>query len=803
MKNSLILVLVVSGIKLFSQNVGIGTNNPLSKLHVAGTIRSDTLIGPGVRSLFAAPNGRIYDSLVIPSTLNWKITGNSNITAANFLGTTNASDIIFKTNSIEWARLLSTGNFGINTPTPLEKLHVNGNILANDGVYAQSSFNVGYSSATVISDIFQPWTDNGIKIYDGNSLSHLHVEALGHCAIQAYGTGGSPKASLENTAYSPLALQDKGGNVGIGTIAPGNKLEITSTTANASGLRFTNLTSASSTVATNGKALSVDVNGDVVLMPSSGNAWELLGNAGTTAGTNFLGTTDAQDLVFKTNNTEKARILSSGNFGIGTSTPGQLLHVNGNALANEFWIFSGAGDLKIHNAGIANTMVFNTSGLQRMRIDNNGLVGINTTAPSSRLEVGAIGGDGITIKATTGIDVGDLMFFDAAGVEKGRIYTNPLAAPGLILSGSSTPASHIFIDNIGNVGIGNASPANRLHITSAAVNTSGLRFANLTSASPTFTNNGKALSVDVNGDVILIASSGNAWELLGNAGTTAGTNFLGTTDAQDLVIKTNNTEKVRVLTTGQVGIGTPAPNASAIVQIVSTTQGVMFPSMTTAQRLAIASPAVGLLLYDVTANILMSYNGTRWQEVGGDPIGAIEAFHKSMVATPALPWGWVECNGQVLADAESPYNGQTMPLLNANGQFLRGSTVSGVMQTESVGSHSHTGATTIDGSHNHTGSTGSVNSTNGRLVPWDDNLGTDKMDATNTGQLINTPPGGGGVPWDGLATVGNFLTTIDQLDHTHAISTDGNHNHTFTTNVNTGTETRPANMSVVWIIRIK
>ncbi|MDX1902875.1 MAG: hypothetical protein SFU27_01855 [Thermonemataceae bacterium] len=41
--------------------------------------------------------------------------------------------------------------------------------------------------------------------------------------------------------------------------------------------------------------------------------WLLTGNAGTTAGTNFLGTTDAQDLVFKTNNTERARVLSGGN----------------------------------------------------------------------------------------------------------------------------------------------------------------------------------------------------------------------------------------------------------------------------------------------------------------------------------------------------------------------------------------------------------------------------------------------------------------------------------------------------------
>ena len=411
------------------QNVGIGTNSPLSKLHVAGAIRSDTLIGSGVRNLFASPNGRIYDSLVVPSTLNWEITGNSNITALNFLGTTNANDVIFKTNSSERARILSTGNFGIGTPSPLQRLHVNGNILANDGVYPQSSFNIGYSTASVMSDIFEPWTDNGIKIYDGNSLSHLHLEAKGYCELQAYSTTGSAKGNLENTSYSALVLQDKGGNVGIGTIAPGNKLEITSALPNTSGLRFTNLTSVSPTVASVGKALSVDINGDVVLIPSASNAWELLGNTGTIAGTNFLGTGDAQDLVFKTNNIEHIRTLASNGFvGIGTPGPNAQLDVvltnnttassiarfsrQGTGSLGWFSLFSGAtpgdwngmtqtGDKSLiftndNNPSISDnsglliapwTTVGNPSIFSGIKIMENGNVGISVGAPTKKLEI--------------------------------------------------------------------------------------------------------------------------------------------------------------------------------------------------------------------------------------------------------------------------------------------------------------------------------------------------------------------------------------------------------------------------------
>ena len=48
---------------------------------------------------------------------------------------------------------------------------------------------------------------------------------------------------------------------------------------------------------------------------------------------------------------------------------------------------------------------------------------------------------------------------------------------------------------------------------------------------------------------------GTAWLLLGNAGIDPALNFLGTTDAQDLALRTNNTERMRFLSTGELGIG--------------------------------------------------------------------------------------------------------------------------------------------------------------------------------------------------------------------------------------------------------
>ncbi|WP_081146864.1 hypothetical protein [Niastella vici] len=51
---------------------------------------------------------------------------------------------------------------------------------------------------------------------------------------------------------------------------------------------------------------------------------------------------------------------------------------------------------------------------------------------------------------------------------------------------------------------------------------------------------------------LLLTTANNTWQTTGNASTTAGTNFLGTTDAVDVTLKTNNTERMRVKSAGQV-----------------------------------------------------------------------------------------------------------------------------------------------------------------------------------------------------------------------------------------------------------
>ena len=68
----------------------------------------------------------------------------------------------------------------------------------------------------------------------------------------------------------------------------------------------------------------------------------------------------------------------------------------------------------------------------------------------------------------------------------------------------------------------------------------------------------------------------------------------------------------------QVGIkatGAITPDASSMLDIQSTSKGVLIPRMLTSERTAISTPANGLLVYDTTTNSFWFFNGTIWVEL--------------------------------------------------------------------------------------------------------------------------------------------------------------------------------------------
>ena len=149
------------------------------------------------------------------------------------------------------------------------------------------------------------------------------------------------------------------------------------------------------------------------------------------------------------------------------------------------------------------------------------------------------------------------------------------------------------------------------------------------------------------------------------------------------------------------------------------------------------------------------------------PVGAIIAWHKNLSGAPALPDGWVECNGQLISDSESPFNGQTTPNLNnpvnawnSRGVFLRGHTSSGVFENDAFQAHKHN-----DNGHTH--------STNAITI---------------TGGGPSLAQGGLSLP---TATNGTGFA-----DLTDPVASSGG-------TPRFGQETVAVNMSVVWVMRIK
>jgi hypothetical protein len=396
-------------------------------------------------------------------------------------------------------------------------------------------------------------------------------------------------------------------------------------------------------------------------------SWLLGGNNITDPGNQFLGTTNNQPLIFKTNSTEKMRLFANGslgigttvanfklnllggglastagstlpltslfgwplnaqgqaqntvflntfvlrsadgadwmtapiviqrvtdasnqamlsfhydNIGIGTATPADRLHVSGGNIrldANQELLFADNGQIRSadNNHRILFRRSENTMELREfgnivfspgstgtetakvvMRAD--GKVGIGTTNPTAALDVnGWVQSTGVSIRNGSdlalfgnGGDAGDIVFYTSAGEQRARIYTDG-GANKLYLSTLANNAPNLAIDNLGNVGIGTATPGVKLDVNGTAQMT-GFRL-------PTGAAAGRVLTSDASGNATWQVAAGAGWNLTGNAGTNPSTHFLGTTDAQPLVFRTSNAEKMRLLDNGNVGIGIATP----------------------------------------------------------------------------------------------------------------------------------------------------------------------------------------------------------------------------------------------------
>ena len=342
---------------LSTGEVGIGVFAPTNKLEVAGNTKTTNfqMTAGASNSLIMVSdntgNGtwQNISSVLTTTALNgsaWTLLGNTLTNPAiNFLGTSDNQHLVLRTNNTEKLRVLSTGEVGIGVLVPTNKLEVAGNIKTTNFQMTAGASNslimvsnaLGNGTWQNISSVLTPSALNGSAwTLLGNTLTNPAINFLGTSDNQhlVFRTNNTEKMRVLST-----------GEVGIGVLAPTNKLEVAGNTKT-TNFQMTAGASNSLIMVSDNSGNGTWQNISSVLTPSAlnGSGWSLLGNSGTNQGTNFLGTTDLTGLVFKTSNIEQMRISAGGNIGMGVTAPTNKLEVAGNTKTTNFQMTAGASN---------------------------------------------------------------------------------------------------------------------------------------------------------------------------------------------------------------------------------------------------------------------------------------------------------------------------------------------------------------------------------------------------------------------------------------------------------------------------
>lgn len=458
----------------------------------------------------------------------------------------------------------------------------------NPTVLFQVSSSSGVTSYTdQVSDVFkiEGNTDQGINISTGDS-SNGYI-AFSNTSTRAAGALGYDQGLNSLTIFTDNTERlrvDGSGNVGIGTASPLGRLHVERAAASAGWVIRGQTASVS-----NESGLYMDASNNIELAVRDGS------------GTLTAAVKSSGDTFF-----------NGGNVGIGTTSPAEKLHIAGGSTAGSLIVseststsqFSGGGIALMNgatsndshvlisttirdsdgsdsvfvinqidgNRGYLKTLAqydlsdhfwrFLTNNVERMRITETGRVGIGTTTPDTLLDVE--GGNAKFGVTGTG---GGRLIVDSLTDNVMRLSVNRTGTTGQLAFHTGADTEHMRIGSTGNVDIGAQSPID------------GGRYLDITNT------NGEATNFSV---IRLITQQ------VGSTSTTSADLFKrkngqltlsnnDTNPAAYLSLKVGTSERMRINSSGNVGVGTNSPSYKLDVAgtIHSSTGGFRFPDGST------------------------------------------------------------------------------------------------------------------------------------------------------------------------------------------------------------------------------